>query len=108
MLSEGRELGLRPEGFAAKQTKSFSRGTKVVRLNTSEDGKHFTRVLDSMEPLATLKLRRRRPERRVPCTSLPFCAPERVELADGRVLVVALAPGLDGFRVAELTFSLAV
>jgi hypothetical protein len=39
---------------------------------------------------------------------LPFCAPEIVELADGKVLVVALAPGLDGFRVAELTFSLAV
>ena len=35
---------------------------------------------------------------------LPFCAPEVVELADGRVLVVALNPGLDGFRVAELTF----
>ena len=36
---------------------------------------------------------------------LPFCAPEILELADGRVLVVALKPGLDGFRVAELAFS---
>ena len=35
---------------------------------------------------------------------LPFCAPELVELSDGRVLVVALAPGLNGFRVAELAF----
>lgn len=35
---------------------------------------------------------------------LPFCAPEIVQLAGGRVLVVALNPGLDGFRAAELTF----
>ena len=35
---------------------------------------------------------------------LPFCAPELVQLSDGRVLVVALAPGLNGFRVAELAF----
>ena len=35
---------------------------------------------------------------------LPICAPELVELADGRVLVVAPKPQLDGFRVAELKF----
>ena len=35
---------------------------------------------------------------------LPICAPELVELADGRVLVVAPKPQLNGFRVAELKF----
>ena len=35
---------------------------------------------------------------------LPICAPELVELADGRVLVVAPKTQLDGFRVAELKF----
>jgi hypothetical protein len=39
-------------------------------------------------------------------TRLPFCAPELVTLADGRVLAVALNPGLDGFRVAQLHFGM--